>query len=335
MTTLAASLSTNKTVNASVTPTEKEDEEIVVFEYIQIVMCFFVLITGAVGNSLVITSLSKRWRKLKSYEILVLSLAISDLLFSLANPTQSALNLIWGFGRGYGDVGCRIHYWIAKVAVTASAWVLMVISVERFAVIIVRPLSLADGQRWKTVFIILAIWIISGSFAAVYVLPLKIHQRGDLFVCALFYKSLKEDHAHTITVFLTDVAFPCLITTPLCLILISRLKKVQPIGDDEIVLESTSKRNKKAIKLLVIIVAVFYLLIVPSQVFYLIYTFSELKITNTVIYTLQSTLLLSSIHGCMNPFIYSKVQPSYILSVFRAHCCRKYYEEEQTTAATN
>ena len=67
-----------------------------------------------------------------------------------------------GFPKAYGDAGCQIHYWIAKMASTASAWVLMAISVQRFVAIIVRPLSFSNGEKWKTALIVLAIWIISG-----------------------------------------------------------------------------------------------------------------------------------------------------------------------------
>ena len=233
---------TNKTTIASVAQHDIEDQKVMVFKYIQIVLCIFVLITGVVGNILVITSLSKPWRKLKSFEILALSLGMSDLLYSLANPTLSILNL-WGFGRGYGDKGCRIHSWIARLASTASAWVLMVISIDRFIVIVLRPLSLADERRWKTLLVIFAIWIISGSFAVVYNLPVKIYQNGELFLCGLFYKSPEEDHAHTISAFLSDVAFPCLVTAPLCCIVVSRLQRLQHIGNDERVLEAATKRN--------------------------------------------------------------------------------------------
>ena len=316
----------------SVTQHDIEYDKVMVFKYIQIVLCICVLITGVVGNILIITSLSKPWKKLKSFEILVLSLSVSDLLFSLANPTQSILNL-WGFGRAYGDVGCRIHYWIAKLASTASAWVLMVIAIDRFIVIVLRPLLSADGRKWKTLMVIFATWIISGSFAVVYVLPIKIYKSGELFVCRLFYKSLEEDHMHTITVFLTDVAFPCLVTTPVCFTIILRLRKLQPIGNNERALEVTRTRNKKAIKLLAIVVVVFYLLIVPNQIFYLIYTFSELQNTNTVIYTVHATGLLYSIHGCINPFIYSKVQPSFILSAFPANCFRRCRGQDQEERA--
>ena len=64
---------TNRTMNASVGLADIQDEKAVVFVYMQIVLYFIVLKTGAVGNTLVITSLSKPWRKLKSCEILVLS----------------------------------------------------------------------------------------------------------------------------------------------------------------------------------------------------------------------------------------------------------------------
>ena len=151
----------------------------------------------------------------------------------------------------------------------------MVISIDRFIAIVLRPLSLADERRWKTLLVIFAIWIISGSSAVVYNLPVKIYQNGKLFLCGLFYKSYEEDHAHTISAFLTDVVFPCLVTTPLCCIVILRLRKLQPIGNNERVLEAATKRNKKAVKLLVIAVVVFYLLIVPPQILYLIYKFSE------------------------------------------------------------
>ena len=225
----------NKTTIASVAQHDIEDEKVMVFKYIQIVLLIFVLITGVVGNILVITSLSKPWRKLKSFEILALSLGMSDLLYSLANPTLSIFNS-WGFGRGYGDTGCRIHSWIARLAYTASAWVLMVISIDRFIEIVLRPLSLADERRWKTLLVIFAIWIINGSFAVVYNLPVKIYQNGELFSAnCLINLPRKTMHIH--------VAFPCLVTTSLYCIVVSRLQRLQPIGNDERVLEAATKRN--------------------------------------------------------------------------------------------
>ncbi|BES87196.1 7 transmembrane receptor (rhodopsin family) [Nesidiocoris tenuis] len=99
-------------------------------------------VTGIVGNALVIVVFT-RFKRLKGpFSILILNLALGDLLTSILHimVVVSSFKGKWAFSR----TGCVFYAFGVGFSGTMSIFTLAAISVERYLVIIARPMS-----RWK------------------------------------------------------------------------------------------------------------------------------------------------------------------------------------------
>ena len=91
-----------------------------------------VLFFGTLGNILVFYVIGYRKKKRNSGDIYMLSLASADLLASLAAPLVMLSDLITDFsGWFYGEMLCYVMPTISPITMCASAWTLVLISVDR------------------------------------------------------------------------------------------------------------------------------------------------------------------------------------------------------------
>eukprot|EP00112_Aurelia_sp_Birch-Aquarium-sp1_P023640 Seg711.2 transcript_id=Seg711.2/GoldUCD/mRNA.D3Y31 product="Neuropeptide receptor 22" protein_id=Seg711.2/GoldUCD/D3Y31 len=124
-------LSTNSTMNAGSQPlfflvrgTAK------IFCYVFYGMVVFI---GVTGNSIVLYVIGFRKKRRTSSDILILSLACADFLSSVFAPMLMLNELITDTkGWLYGEAMCYVAHQVEGVALTASAWSLLLISLDRY-----------------------------------------------------------------------------------------------------------------------------------------------------------------------------------------------------------
>ena len=330
--------SSNQSVNeeslgtASVTQTTRNDTatsfQLDTLQHIQLVLCFVVITLGLIGNLSVIVTFLKRWGKLRTYELFLISLAIADLLFSLVSPTMTAFNNLGFINLKFmGDFGCQLLNWLRVTALTVSAWTLIIISADRYMVIVWRPLIHQEPSKRIICLIIVSIWALASSLGTLYFFRVKLWNFGPRSACAIIYKDNTEDWIHSSLLFVFQMAIPILSLTVLYSIMIRTLKSTELVHLNSRAKEVRYRRNRKAIRLFVTVVCVFYILVLPYQVFYLIYTAmvqqdKSLEQNDTIRFANSILILVYSLNGCLNPLIYARLHTSFRRTLFRFISCK-------------
>ena len=133
-----------------------------------------------------------------------------------------------------------------------------------------------------------------------------------------------EFKVHTLTAASIQIFIPLLILTIIYSLIIVELRHgakrfliLSHARDTRIRL----KRNRKTTKLLIIIVVVFYVCVLPVNVFYLFYLFDvnslSLSVTLHVFAFLQ---MLQMVNSCVNPIIYSRLHTSFRRTTLNLLC---------------
>ena len=227
-----------------------------------------------------------------------------------------------------GNFGSIIISWLSTTSVTVSAFTMAAIAIDRL-MIVTRPLH-AIQLGWKVLFMIVILWLSSSMLGIVYFLRAKYVPLEN--VCRTTYATPAEDYAHTLLLFVFQVAFPICLLTSIYSVILQRLKPVDKLmrtltANYEQMMKIRTRTNKKAVKLFLTIVIIFYLLVLPFHICYLIYTFHihpkrlECK---TIVEICQVLMLLYFSNSCVNPIIYSRLHVSCRNGFIRliCMCCR-------------
>lgn len=92
-----------------------------------------IFVVGTFGNALVIYFIGIKRTLSRSFDIQIISLAVSDLLASIFTPLVSVHDLFTDFGSWYllGTFGCKIFVPMNHITTIVSSFTLITISVER------------------------------------------------------------------------------------------------------------------------------------------------------------------------------------------------------------
>ena len=93
-------------------------------------------VAGVLGNAIVLITTCVRKRKsdkMRSYNLLIISLALADLIGSFFAPFVMITHLVKSFSwDGMGDIGCKIFSSMTLLGSLASAWTIVAIALSRF-----------------------------------------------------------------------------------------------------------------------------------------------------------------------------------------------------------
>ena len=102
-------------------------------KFISFIVYGLILVSGILGNTIVLYVLGYRKKKRNSGDLYVLSLAWTDLLASLIVATFVLNDSITDFsGWIYGEVLCHLFSSVVPAAMCASGWFLALISLDRY-----------------------------------------------------------------------------------------------------------------------------------------------------------------------------------------------------------
>lgn len=126
---------------------------------VAITAVFFLL--AACSNAAVLGSLLRKRRK-SHVRPLILSLALADLLVTVA---VMPLDAVWNITLQWraGDLACRLLMYLRLLAMYASAFVTVVISLDRQAAIL-HPLAIARARRRNRA-MLRAAWLLSAALS--------------------------------------------------------------------------------------------------------------------------------------------------------------------------
>ncbi|XP_030829909.1 apelin receptor B-like [Strongylocentrotus purpuratus] len=273
---------------------------------------------GIVGNFLVIIVLFQRRRLSRSTDTLIGGLACADLLtsaFLIRIPLPAYIPKTW-----LGEVYCKLikTQSLLWVSVTASTYLLMSISVERY-IAVVYPLHFKRliTRRRVSIFIII-VWflsVLSGLFAfIVYGVDAK-NQCTEQYTFA---------NAQTIIAyywFCLRLAVPCL-TMLVTQILIARNLSQQFRSFRDITHATTPTNGNKAssfhivarnrvLKLMLTVIIIYIVCWTPNQIAYLGYSLGWVPISylNSPLHRMLT--VLGFYNSCANPIIYAARYPEF------------------------
>ncbi|KAH3868453.1 hypothetical protein DPMN_031601 [Dreissena polymorpha] len=131
----------------------------------------FLIAFGSIGNTMTALVILRGLRKIRSTDVMLLALAVSDTVFLYSSALFKWLDEVWDFNiRGINDATCKIGVFLTATSFTSSAWILVVLTVERLTCIL-RP------HRSKM------LWTVRSATTIVVFLSLTI----CLLYCHMFY----------------------------------------------------------------------------------------------------------------------------------------------------
>ena len=260
------------TTFASTEPTEAvvQKKELLMewFDYFLVVSFVLILIIGVFGNSLVCYFFKTSYKELKGMALLLFYLSCVDLFASIVNPIlflywQLTFHKKWHFGM----VGCKIIPTVAKCLVTASLGIIWLITIER-SIVISRPYTVRlKNKHIKMAFLVVLLfsvlcetpWIIHNNVLAksTCIVP-------DLRVDSFFYPAV-------IILIVRDFIFLAtfLGTTIVIYRVLYDKSSLKTLKE-----QKTLEKNKKIMKLLLLLAIVFILLVFPREILHVAYMIS-------------------------------------------------------------
>ncbi|XP_053933188.1 gonadotropin-releasing hormone II receptor [Cuculus canorus] len=270
---------------------------------------FFLLAAGS--NAAVLSSLLRKRRK-SHVQPLILSLALADLLVTVAvMPLDAVWNVtVQWYG---GDISCKLLNFLKLFAMYAAALVLVVISLDRHAAVL-HPFSRAHRRNGL---LLRAAWAASVLLASPQLFLFHLHTvPGVNFTQCVTHGSFRTHWEETIYNMFT---FTTLYITPLSVMIICYIRIIWEISkqlkfnrglirnqNDHI-----SKARMKTLKMTIVIVATFIICWTPYYLLGLWYWFQPSMIQKMPEYVNHSFFLFGLLHTCTDPVIYGLYTPSF------------------------
>ncbi|KAG9345062.1 hypothetical protein JZ751_009603 [Albula glossodonta] len=260
-----------------------------------------VFIVGLLGNGLVAYVLvACHRRKMTMTDICLLHLAISDLLFVISLPFWSHYEAIgdWGFG----NFMCSAVTGLYMVGFYGSIYFMVLMSVDRY-VVIVHAVTIARNRSMPLGMALCAvIWVISLCASLPTIIFTQVKKESDSMTCkTVFPENSSWKQVECFQINLLGLVIP------LCVMAFC-YSRIIPI-----LVSIRSVQKHKAIRLIAIIVTVFFVFWIPYNIviflkaLYSLGYFSTCTFTQNLHLSLHWTEAIAFTHCCLNPIIYAFV----------------------------
>ncbi|XP_071979861.1 cysteinyl leukotriene receptor 1 [Engystomops pustulosus] len=259
---------------------------------------------GLIGNSFALFVLIKTYSQRTAFHIYMVNLAISDLLFICTLPFRVAYYVSKGTWY-FGSFLCRISSYVFYVNLYCSIFILTAMSVTRFLAIVypVKNLRLVSIKRakWACAGIWLFVTIISSPF-----LMTGSYKDPQTNITKCFEPPPSEGKIKMVLV-LNYIAFIIGFIIPFIVILVCYTMIIKTLLKNTMTKHQTSR--KKAIRMIVIVMTVFFLSFMPYHIQRAIHlhTVNKSKDCNEQIWEQKKvviTLTLAACNCCFDPMLY-------------------------------
>ena len=312
-----------------------QDEPLKAFDYIQVLVCIAIMITGFIGNLMVIVIFSMRWSVLKTCEVFMISLAVADILGTFTIPLDRIRDILQLHNKDAGDfIGCQISTWLSSMCVTVSSLTLVAIAIDRF-VIVAWPLKFRNGPNLVIYVTIFMTWLIGACYAAPYLLHVQQSYHPSIGHFCIVTLDSEEYRKYIVAVFILQLVIPLWGMTFLYSFIVFKLRPVsvsaRRLSETDNVVRIRTMRQRKATKLFIVVVVVFTILVLPFNIISLLVQYNQIPPTrgNRRIY--DCLVLMLAANSCVNPMIYSRLHKSFrksTLSLLFGCCIPEYYKYE-------
>lgn len=265
-----------------------------------------VFIIGLVGNLLVVFTIVKSGHQKSITDIFLLNLAISDLLFVISLP-------FWGYyavhGWLLGVLSCRIVSSFYSIGFFGGMFFITTISIDRYMAIVHATIFVKGRTTGHGFLTSLVIWILAILCAAPHFVFI---QKTENTCDSQYPPHLKDTWPIFCNLEINIIGF----LLPMGIMSICYLQIIRTL------FTCKNHRKRRAMKLILQVVLVFFLFWTPYQVSTFLQTlkhlnfFESCNILRVLYYTVHATETLAFCHCCLNPIIYA-----FASEKFRKYLC--------------
>ncbi|XP_054847768.1 CX3C chemokine receptor 1-like [Eublepharis macularius] len=254
-----------------------------------------VFMIGLAGNLLVVFIIVKGGQQKSITDIFLLNLAISDLLFVISLP-------FWGYyvvhGWTLGNLSCRIVSSFYSIGFFGGMFFITIISIDRYLAIVHATIFMKARTTRQGFLTSLVVWVLAILCAA----PQFVFIQKAGSRCVSQYPEYLEDTWPVFCNFEINIIGFLL---PMCIMSICYFRILRTL------FTCKNRRKRKAVRLILQVVLVFFLFWTPHQVLVLLQTlklynvFESCNVLRLLYYTMFVTETLAFSHCCLNPIIYA------------------------------
>ncbi|XP_072165307.1 allatostatin-A receptor-like [Diadema setosum] len=276
-------------------------------------------IVGIVGNLLVIVVLFQRRAKSRSMDTLIGGLAVADFLtsvFIIPIPRASTVPNTW-----QGEVYCRVvdTFFFLWISITASAYLLMSISVERYLAVVFPFQFNRYVTRHRVSTSIAIIWLLS-FLSGVHVF--LVHGVSELtHTCVEIYLSRRARILIAYYWFCLRLVIPCFTMIITQLLIARQLNKKAAFFNDAANTHAVEARKQtpsfhivarnRVLKMMFIVILIYIVCWSPNQIAYLGYNLGWVPVSYVYSPLQQVLTVLGFFNSCANPVIYAARYPEF------------------------
>ncbi|XP_044535394.1 C-C chemokine receptor type 5-like [Gracilinanus agilis] len=281
-----------------------------------------VFIFGFVGNALVFLILI-RCKKLKSMtDIYLLNLAISDLLFIITLP-------FWAHYAAdqwiLGDALCKVLTGFYHMGFFGGVFFIILLTIDRYLAIVHAVFALKARTVTFGIMTSVITWVVAGFASLPAIIFTKSQKEGDQHTCSPRFPSEQSTfwkNFQTLKMNLLGLVVPLLVMIICYSGIIKTLLRCR-----------NEKKKHKAVRLIFVIMIVFFLFWAPYNLALLLNTFQAFfgldncESSKRLGRAIQLTETLGMTHCCINPVIYAFVGEKfrrYLSTFFRKYIVRRF-----------
>ena len=272
-----------------------------------------ILVVSLVGNSLIVLIVYKTPTLRKTINMLIANMAMSDLLYPIfLFPVRLAEMHVgwWLIGGTLGQALCKIHTFLADVSSLVSIQSLVLITVDRYAAVVV-PLRSPLISRKVCRCLIVGTWILAAAFHLPYLFTFNLVEYQEEKWCENQWEVIfGENSSFGIYILSASIFFyyiPFVVLVILYSIILIKLKKqVHPGEQSSSNEEQRARRNKNVLKMAIAIVLVFVISFVPYHTSWVLLNYvPEISFFSSCSFLLYAhiTYYLAIANCSINPFI--------------------------------
>ncbi|XP_002731478.1 prokineticin receptor 2-like [Saccoglossus kowalevskii] len=301
-----------------------------------------VIILSLCGNVVVVITLSKIKRPRNNMNAYLINLAVADILMAMFCMPFTLVYIVfqqWMFE----DILCPIVQFTKQVSVMVSIFTLMVVGIDRYRAVALPLQTHINYQRYRKVVIIGLVWSIAILLSTVQLITVRAVEKG--VTNALMNESKKSCSEvwadnQTATIAYEMFIFGVIFLSPFFVFAVTyggitrRLWSKSIPGQDDRNKDAIRRNNTlKIIRMVLMVVCVFFICWLPLQTLRLVIVFDpDVMIGESgwlIIRLYLFVHLLAMSHSFVNPFIYTFLHENFKKDAREAFmmyqsCCTKH-----------
>ncbi|XP_029471666.1 uracil nucleotide/cysteinyl leukotriene receptor [Rhinatrema bivittatum] len=271
-------------------------------------------ILAFVGNTLALWLFIRNHKSSSPANIFLMHLAIADLSFVLVLPTR----LVYHFSGNhwpFGEIPCRLTGFLFYLNMYASIYFLTCISTDRFLAIVHPVKSLKLRSTLHAHLACAFLWVIVAVAMAPLLISAQTIQVNNSTICLQLYREKVSRHA--LVSLAVAFTFPFVMTVASYLLIIRSLRSGNRIE---------SHLKEKAIKMIILVLIIFFVCFVPYHVnrcIYILYYHGSRTSCDTqrlLALSNRITSCLTSLNAALDPVMYFFVAEKFQEALCKMFC---------------